>query len=392
MRSLVSWFLVVCLPGVAVVHLDPGRVAGQPTDPRIERILKDWHARQSVVQRIGYAVTGQSIIPKGSRTDEGTGAPHPEHDVSQEVHAAVLLDFREKRYRLTLNQRLYHSTKHELFPRLTTAIFDSKDFLQEIPREANDSPVYPRLVTDDDVMIVRSAERMQPLSTLVAQGFSPLLLAHGIVPKFMESPAFGKKYDPDDFQIHGEGIHAGKNGLVLRTYPEKNITQASFDEYWVDGMHDNTVVRQSAYVNKTLRVDQDVTYQQTKWGWLPDHWVTTTRDPPNKIIGVAKLKVQEFIVDPAVEAKDFQVEIRPGMNVRESTLHQSASGLSLSHRSFRVGPDGHWNEIVNGVGQRFAWSWRQWLGLVLAASVALVVGLFVYRRAAVRKPTRQATV
>src|SRR5439155_2876958 len=106
MKHLAYSVLLACIPSLAAMHLIAGHVAGQPGDQRIERILKDWQRRQEAVQRVRYSLKGHSIRPKGSQTDEPTGAPVPAEDVTQDHAAAVLLDFSEGRFRLTLNERL----------------------------------------------------------------------------------------------------------------------------------------------------------------------------------------------------------------------------------------------------------------------------------------------
>jgi hypothetical protein len=145
-------------------------------------------------------------------------------------------------------------------------------------------------------------------------------------------------------------------------------------------------------MNSTLRVDQDIAYQQTGWGWLPSRWTNTTRNPPNRIINVTKLKVQDYSVDPPADAKDYQIDITPGMNVRESTLNESGAGPPCHHHEFHVGPDGHWNKVVNGVEQRSVGSWRHWLGVLLTGSVVLMSAFLFYWRASRRKAARLPNV
>jgi hypothetical protein len=298
-----------------------------------------------------------------------------------------------------LKEQLYQDTKRQRFSRLSIHVFDGKDMYTSLPREANNSAVSPRGAADPDVMIYRLATSIRPLNGFVAHGLSPLLVAHGIIPKFLVLPHFADKLDPDDFFVHGQGIHAGRSCLVLRTFPVRSSAavgapvQSTFDEYWVDVQRDSAVLRQSAYTNTILRSDVDISYKETKAGWLPSHWTCTFRNPPNnQLIDVTKLRIAEYSIDPPKDAADFTIEITPGMNVRDSTFHESKTGVGFEHHRFHIEPNGRWSELTNGVEQRLAWSWRAWSGLLLTVSVALALALLVYRSTSRRRSTRHPAV
>lgn len=362
-------------------------VRAQAGNEEVRRVIADWKKRQEAVERIRYVVVGRSIVPKGRGTDDVTGKPLvppvPAQDIEQKQDSTLLLDFPKQRFRLEMNQLLFDWSERRLFPRVSTTVFDGHSGATEMPREANTSAVHTPALSDYDIYINRNESRYHPLGAVSAYYLSPLLLAHGLVSQFMEQTHFGKLPDPSEFIIHGRHIHAGRPCLVLRTLTERSHhRETSFDEYWIDTARDSAVVRQSAYVNDKPLTDIEVTYQQTPHGWLPLRWTGTTRERGKRIINVTRLRVQEFIVDPPVADADFQPVVKPGMNILEDTYEdpekvEGQPGPGYTRKIYHVGPDGRWNEVVNGAEQKSKrWLWYG-VGIPLAAVSAL---LFWYAR------------
>jgi hypothetical protein len=388
-------FLHGSLPIVACCLLSaPTIQAQQPTDERIRRVFADWDKRREALQRIRYTVKGQSIIPKGSFTDDITGLPlvppNPPEDIAQRQDSMCLIDINGKRFRLEMDCELYDRYKKELFPRVSTATFDSKSFATELPRAANNSSVSPRKPSDPDVFIHRNYARYHPLDAVNRYYLGPLLLAHGLVPRYLDPADFTKQPDAADFVVHGWHVFAGRQCLVLRSYPERSgDSQTSFDEYWVDTGRGSVVVRQTSFVNDKPIIDIEIVSQQTSHGWLPLRWTGTTRrrDQP---INVTRLRVEQFAADPPVDDTAFKPNVKPGMNIVEMTyedpekLGNQPPGFRFPSKTFHVAPDGDWNEVVNGVEQQnHPWLWYALVGLL--ALLAAAVGVWYVRH---RRPQR----
>jgi len=183
----------------------------------------------------------------------------------------------------------------------------------------------------------------------------------------------------------------------MRNFPERGGTQTIFDEYWIDTGRDSAVVRQISYVNDNPMVDIEVTYQQTPQnGWLPLRWTATVRQG-NQPIRVARLRVQEYTMDPPIDDAVFRPEIKPGMIVHETIFEdperivKQPAGYRPPTKSYRVGPDGAWNQVVNGVEVKSrAWLWYTLGGFAVVATAALAFWYARYRRRTIRPPARPA--
>jgi hypothetical protein len=129
---------------------------------------------------------------------------------------------------------------------------------------------------------------------------------------------------------------------------------------------------------------------------MPESWTSVVYldDRPGKAQFVQRIRVEEMEVNPPVSDADFKVEIRPGMKVRQFTYTGSGplnEDDVMSSKEFRVGSDGAWNEIVNGVEQPPSRPWWWWAAGLLIPAVGLVAWLvWRVRRRRARGPEAAA--
>jgi hypothetical protein len=157
--------------------------------------------------------------------------------------------------------------------------------------------------------------------------------------------------------------------------------QTSWDEYWVDTGRDFAVVRQLAYSNDKTITDLEITYQQTRVGWLPEHWTGTSRSPTGMVVNVTRQRVKEFVIDPAASDADYRLEASPGMVVMQDEYPDPKdvkTGPGFERKMFRIAGNGSWIEIDAGTGQsteqRLSWVRRHWLALTIGLLAALLAG------------------
>jgi hypothetical protein len=380
--------LFLCLAGIGATFATGAPARAQAADDRLERILAAWQERQQAFKGIRYTVTGTHVRPKGSITDPMTGqplpGPEPSKDITEPKEYKLLLDFSGKRFRLDLTEQLYSAAYRQLEPRASTSVFDDHDLFTLRPRSANSNASIPW--EGFDVMIGRNLNAAKgTLGGTITASLGPLLCAHGLVPRWTRQPDFDMKLEAKDFQVHGQGVQDGRACAVVRTVPHETFFNTTFDEYWVDPERDGAILRYTIYQNEKPLVDEEVSWQATPQGWLPQRWTRTTW-MQDRIDGVSRLEVVDFEADPAVTAADFRVSIEPGMDVRETTIGNSGRVSDGGTKVFRVRADGGWNEVVNGVEiPSRSWAPFYW-GAALAAVVLGLVLWHLRRRARGRTP------
>ena len=400
MRAITSRRGARFVCGLAVLLLPDGFATAQQSPSSLDHILAGWQKRRERVGCIRYTVVGEGIVPKGSRTDDlGRALPdEPPRDIVQKQNVAFLLDLRRQRFRMELDETVYHSQKRQLMPRASTVVFDGRDLATALPRERNTSPVHTPAPLDPDLMLSRGYAKCYPLKVVVSRYQAPLLFAHGFVPRYVSAPDFGGAPDPDDFIVSGQIVHGRRPCTVVKTFPLRNYTNTSWDEYWVDEARDFVVVRQLAYQNGKPVIDLDIAYQQSSHGWLPERWTGTTRIN-GVVVNVTRQRVQEFVIDPTATDADYQIEARPGMVILEDDFNDPGKeqfGPGFRRKLFRVAADGSWQEIINGVEQPAegpcSWLRRHWVGLTLALLAALlaVAGWYWLARPRRGQPPGQA--
>jgi hypothetical protein len=377
-RYLPRW-----LAGLSVLVLARGITAAQGPAVSLDRIFEGWQKRQERVQRIRYTVVGQSIVPKGSQPD-GFGNPvpnNPPQDVPCDQNITFLLDMARQRFRMELESGVYMVGAKAVAPRVSVTTFDGRDMMCAMPRDKNTSSVHTPAPLDPDLMVSRNYKKYHPLTTVVAYYQSPLLFAHGFLPRYIEMPTFNGALDPDDFIVRGQVTRDGRRLTIVKTFPFRESTETSWDEFWVDTGRDFIVVRQLAYSNDKPIIDLDITYQQTNVGWLPEHWTGTTRSPAGKVINVTHQRVKEFVIDPAANDADYRLEARPGMVVMENDYPDPKdvkAGPGFERKMFRVADSGSWMEIDAGTRlpgeQQRSWLRRHWLALTIGLFAALLLG------------------
>jgi hypothetical protein len=395
--------LTQLLPVLAALLLADGIAAAQGPSPSVESILEGWKKRRERVQRIRYSVAGESIVPKGSQATDDLGMPkpaEPPQDVAQEQNVTFLLDMAHQRFRMELEGSIYVERAKALSPRVSVIAFDGRDIMTAMPRDRNTSSVHTPGPLDPDLMVSRGAKKRNPLNAVIALYQAPLLFAHGFVPQYAQPPAFDRPPDVDDFIVRGQATRDGRPCIIVKTFPLHQSSQTSWDEYWVDVERDCAVVRQLGYKNDKPIVDLEITYQETKQGWLPQRWTGTTRNQKGIVLNVTRQRVKEFVIDPAASDADYRLEAGPGMIILEDDYDspkEAQTGPGFRRKTFRVAENGSWKElvIVNGAEQpseeQVSWIRRHWLGLGLGLLGALLLGaggLWVVRRR--RRPPLQA--
>jgi hypothetical protein len=362
--------LCACL-ALASGPLPPGRAQNKPLDQRIIKVLSDWEKRKNNATSVRYVLHGELVIPKGCNTDD-FGNPlvpaTPGHDISRPCNTIFLFDFSTGRFRIESSRQSYSSRTEQSYPIVSHACFNGSVVRVENPREANTSSVHSPGPNDPDVAIFTgnlAGFRFEPEN-------HPLFFAHGIVPTAEQqiiAGRFKEKLNAGYLHIHGTGMHAGRPCLILRT-ETLQLADSTFDEFWIDGSRESAVVRSTSFAGNKPSTDTVIEYGKTPKGWLPKNW-TFTSFLRGKTHRVWRMKVDELTLEPSFGDADFDIEIRPGMRVREVHFPDSPNPLYVPHpettdyiqRESQIG-----SALFRSLGLRSRWLWIG-LGLCVVAAV-----------------------
>ncbi len=225
--------IVVC---AATTGLLPIRLAAAepPADPRLEKVFADWQKRRERIKTIRYRTSGEVTLPKGSFTDDITGAPlgpdAPPHDITWPKSIVFLLDFTTNRHRLEEDEQGHEQSHGRLVPpRTTTTVFDSKELWSLHLRPAGAKPDK----NNPDIDIASGNLRGEAFPS----EYWPFFLGHGIINLLLQQHILPGRLSSapqkDIFDVEGVGNFADRACLVLRTQAQQ-IGSVGWDELWVD--------------------------------------------------------------------------------------------------------------------------------------------------------------
>jgi hypothetical protein len=389
--------LPACLAVLTCLVSSLAARAAAADQAEVRQVFAEWEKRRAAFTGVRYRAVGEIVFLKGSMSiDPEAGRasedPIPPRDVAAPKKLSLLLDFTRNRHRMEKEEQYYQRGSGELIPRVTTAAFGGKELQTAIPREANSSPAAPYPANAPDVVVTSGNLRS---AGFVSEDW-PLFLGHGFVPTLGDHILPGRFKPPaeeDAFFLHGRGVHAERNCLVLRTQAAQH-SGVNFDEYWVDPGRDSAVLRQVAYVNGKAVIDLDVIYQKIEESWLPQRWTVVRRDNRGQTIRLERMRLEEVTPNPPMKDSDFEVEIKPGMIIQRVDLAGSPDSIQVPRpkedRLFRVAENGEWNPIINGVEQPRRWpAWVWWAGGIILPVLVLGVGWgYRYARKGRQSPAR----
>ena len=348
-RRIVWWGLA----GFALI-LTAGSACGQATDPRLGKVLADWEKRQQAVDSIRYVVKGQHVIPKGSLRDD-TGAPlktpAPAEDVTAEVNWLAVFDFPKGRHRLEVSEQVFDRKSNRFHPQMGIFVSNGKGAKSAMPRDRNTSEGFTPPPSHIDLVVSSGNMRGVPFQS----EYMPLFFAHGLIRTMAEEVVPGKlrgKPDPEYLSFHGQGVHAGRPCIVIRTQTLQ-LANTSFDEFWTDPARDSAIVRYVMYSGKNIFNNIDIQYQQTPHGWLPERWTFTHYSGTVPTV-IYRMRVESWQAAPPTSDADFDLPVKPGMIVEERVYDDTVNPLvapKSATRVYRYGESGGKSEIPDPLGR-----------------------------------------
>jgi hypothetical protein len=356
----------------------------RPPDPRITKVFSDWEKRQTNVASIRYNIRGERVLTKGSTTDnygKPLKPPTPANDISFPFKRSYLFDFSTGRFRIESWEQ--HSAKAgQFYARVRNVAFNGSVLKNAFPRDANTNDVFSYPPESPDVTIFAgnlSGYRFE-------NEYLPLFFAHGIVPTIEQqitAGRFNQKLNSSYFHVHGTGVYGGRPCLVLRT-ETLQLTSKTFDEFWVDQGRQSAVVRYVCFSANRPSSDTIIQYRNTGQNWLPKAWTMTLYNG-DRTHWIYRASVEELLLDPGLSDADFDIEIKPGMRVREARFPDSPNPLFVPEpetKDYVQSESLRPTQLMDGPGML---GWSRWLWVLTGLSaVTGVIGYMVFRRRKVK--------
>jgi hypothetical protein len=162
----------------------------------------------------------------------------------------------------------------------------------------------------------------------------PVLLSHGItVLNSDPNPPNFKKMARIDERIRSKGrALVGKNECHVLALLEDGLEY----EYFVDMEKAGAVLRANLILKDRLHSRLDIDYQRIAWGWVPSGWSWNYFNADLTPFRTERVVTKNVAINPTFDKKEFQVEKRTGMIVRdardEKTYVVDSSGLLVPKR------------------------------------------------------------
>jgi hypothetical protein len=326
MQPLIHIFCVVIasLIGLAFIAADNPL---QNDEAMLNQVLNDWRARQQQSKTIRYKIEGEINWPK-DRLDNafvpGVELKKPSRDHTGPVRLELAFDFEKglarKEKTSDLPFRDGYFSRHEI------RVY-----------EGNRAMVYrAKSEKEKEELQLEREDHTRTLGAFLEGSDYPVLFAHGMIPNanaHIDAKQARLPITRNMFWFVGKTIHENRPCFAIGTNASIPPRAKNAHEFVVDPSQDSSIVKwtiSTANMNSVLVLYQaEIHYQQTKHGWLPKDW-TATSYLNNGINYSEKLKVKDFEINASLEAKTFQIALRPGLSVYDA---QSDQGMV-------VGPDG----------------------------------------------------
>jgi hypothetical protein len=303
--------LVGCLAQSSAIGADNIKVG----DPIPDRIVENWHSRQSRTSTLYCEFEWRRMIAPGQLNLPDTPVekfgPLPKKEQWLENKYRVWLDFDHPRARAEYDGLMFSSDADVMdFHRiLRIGLCDGERLQIFEPADGNDDP--------------RNRKYRAELSERIADGryqvlffdpvCHPVFFGQGIVagpdvgitPATMRTPI--KK---DHYKVAAVGGGEGTEVVTLRSIAFGGGNQ--FLEFDVDLGRDCAITRKSWYVDDGLRREYRVEPAETERGWMPNAWTVTIFNLDGTIGESWECKILEREFDPNLSSVAFHVEPEPG--------------------------------------------------------------------------------
>ena len=377
-----------------------GEARTQNQGGQVEQIVAKMQERREQVRSVRYMVRGKGMTAKGvfaaDMSSSKISKTVPEKDHHFDISLSWLIDFEKNRLRKEYSGQVLQLDIGKFIPNRYIHVYDGSGSKRLFPRDENTSNDYAPPGRSAELGIIKNGNNVDMDITDF-----PVFLAHGVIPTSRHpiegSEQFRRPLEAADYQVRDRAVLRGKACSILRTtpLPEQN---RFYEELWVESGR-GVVLREDSFFGGELYVRTDIEYQGDNLA----SWVTTefknsagqatSPGQPRKvssvagqIVRVSRFTVQEFEVNPVLEAKNFDVTMKPGMNVRMVDAKAKLE-TEFDRKEYRVASDGKTlQDLVDGkVVRRWPLLLIVSAGLVLGGAAYLVFWIRKRRKANVTK-------
>lgn len=304
----------LCLPALA--HC-------QAPDERLVKLCEQWQQRRAAIRTLEIKLKGRGVIPKGRYAAgahselpaEMRKVSLPAEDHVFEKRLEWSFDFdRNWMRRLHTDETMYGGTG-KLFPFQRTWLFDGKEIKVVSPRDLNTTASYTPAPLDSDLLIAPGDRKKFDNSEVFDW---PALFAAGVIPT-EANPVHPARLrgplGPTDFIVQDTAVWEGFACLVVRTTGPIADRGGGYFEYWVDPSRGGAIVRANGVTGGRQYCFTNVRYAETPDGWMPTGW-NAGMIWAGKSDVQADYDVVELKVNGALDPRDFEVALKPGMIVQ----------------------------------------------------------------------------
>lgn len=320
--------------------------SAEPTtvnDMLLSQLRELWKQRLNATSAMRYRLkgtithaSGSVVSPTEQRVAEGelpkVTPGYPREETTTPLEIEWLIDLNAGKFKKYSKDMSFNIKRGAFRPFVRKEVYDGNRLMGHWPRDENTSEIYTPEPDREDVIYWQESD----LTLIANSNDLPIFLAHGLYGCKPQNLIEASLTDNPNLRIDGTTDHQGETAVILSEIPDPSNPFQKQVTYYAVPKWSGAIVRVESSRDGILFDTLEIVYSQSADGWMPSQWETVyykgTKIAKNNTPDTTyTMMVDSLDLHPTVTAKDFLIDLQPGMIVARN---------DLGGEKQRVAPDG----------------------------------------------------